>query len=189
MKKLLVTVAALLTATVSVAPAAHSTSPVEKKSKWSGKDCSEIVSLKKELRCWRWQARNPVLPEPKPPVVVQTQPGEPGDKGDKGDKGDRGAAGAAGARGPAGAAGERGPAGPAGEPGEPGPAGEPGQDGEDGVGFSQGAIFLVNGSCPEGTTIQGAQNRWTVYANDTTGRPWLTSGSSAQLFLSACLVS
>jgi hypothetical protein len=27
-----------------------------------------------------------------------------------------------------------------------------------------------------------------VYANDTSGRPWLTSGSSAQLFLSACLV-
>jgi len=185
MRKLLVAVAALLTATVSVAPASHSTTLVEKKSKWSGKDCSEIVSLKKELRCWRWQARNPILPEPEPPVVVQAAPGTPGDKGDKGD---RGATGSTGARGPAGTAGARGPAGPAGpagEPGESGPAGEPGQDG---AGFSQGAIFLTNGACPEGTTMQGAQNRWTVYANDTNGRPWLTSGSSAQLFLSACMV-
>jgi hypothetical protein len=28
-----------------------------------------------------------------------------------------------------------------------------------------------------------------VYANDTTGRPWTTTGSSAQLFLSACQVN
>ena len=187
MRKLLVAVAALLTATVSVAPAAHSTSQVVKKqSKWADVDCSEIVSLKRELRCWRWQARNPILPEPEPPVVVQAQPGAPGEKGakgDKGDKGERGATGSAGAQGPAGAAGKDG------VDGKDGADGQDGVDGEDGVGFSQGAVFLTNGACPEGTTMQGAQNRWTVYANDTNGRPWLTSGSSAQLFLSACQVN
>jgi len=188
MQKLLVTVAALLTATVSVAPASHSTTLVEKKSKWSGKDCSEIVSLKKELRCWRWQARNPILPEPEPPVVVQAPPGAPGEKGAKGDKGDRGATGSAGAQGPAGAAGKDGVNGVDGKDGADGQDGQDGVDGEDGAGFSQGAVFLTNGACPEGTTMQGAQNRWTVYANDTNGRPWLTSGSSAQLFLSACMV-
>jgi hypothetical protein len=57
------------------------------------------------------------------------------------------------------------------------------------VGFSSGVIFLVNGSCPVGTTMQGSENRWTVYANDTSGRPWTTTGSSAQLFLSACQVN
>lgn len=185
MRKLLVAVTALLTATVLAAPAAHSTAPVEKKSKWSGKDCSEIVGLKKQLRCWRWQARNPIIPEPEPQpsVIVESKPGTPGAKGDKGDKGDRGATGASGARGPAG------PQGPPGPAGETGPAGPSGSDGSDGAGFSTGSILLVNGSCPEGTTIQGAQNRWTVYANDTNGRPWLTTGSSAQLFLSACLVN
>lgn len=119
-------------------------------------------------------------------AVAVAQPGATGEKGAKGDKGDAGAAGSAGARG---AAGERGAPGPQ---GEPGPAGEPGLAGERGpagVGFSSGAIFLVNGGCPEGTTLQGPQNRWTVYANDTSGRPWLTSGSSAQLFLSACQVN
>ena len=181
MRKLLVTVTALLTATVIAAPAANSTTPV-KASKWSGKDCSEIVGLKKQLRCWRWQARNPIIPEPEPqtPVIVEAQPGTPGEKGEKGD---RGAAGAAGSRGPAG---PPGPAGPQGERGPAGPAGPAGNDAEGGSGFPSGTIFLVNGSCPEGSTIQGSQNRWTVYANDTTGRPWLTSGSSAQLFLSAC---
>lgn len=179
MRKLLVAVTALLTATVLAAPAAHSTAPVEKKSKWSGKDCSEIIGLKKQLRCWRWQARNPIIPEPKPqvPVVVEAQPGAPGDKGEKGD---RGAAGSTGSRGPAG------PQGPQGERGPQGPPGPAGNDAEGGAGFPSGTIFLVNGSCPEDSTIQGSQNRWTVYANDTTGRPWLTSGSSAQLFLSAC---
>ena len=184
MKQLLVPVAALLTATVIAAPAAHSTNQVENpKPKWANKNCSEIIGLKKQIRCWRWQARNPILPEPEPPVVVQSQPGTPGDKGDKGERGEAGASGARGPAGSAGSPGERGPAGPAGE------AGSDGEPGQDGVGFSQGAVFLVNGSCPEGTAIQGSQNRWTVYANDTTGRPWLTSGSSAQLFLSACQVS
>lgn len=109
----------------------------------------------------------------------------PGPAGSAGKPGDRGPAGSAGAAGPAG---ERGAVGPAGEAGPAGPAGADGERGPAGVGFSPGAIFLVNGSCPEGTTLQGPQNRWTVYANDTSGRPWLTTGSSAQLFLSACLV-
>ena len=149
-------------------------------SKWADRDCSEIVSLKKELRCWRWQARNPVLPPAPPPVVVEAAPGADGADGKpgaKGDKGDRGAAGAPGARGPAGPR------------GEPGADGADGKDGADGIGFASGTIVLVNGACPEGMTMQGSQNRWTVYANDTTGRPWLTSGSSAQLFMSACQVN
>lgn len=181
MKKLLVTVAALLTASVIVAPASNSTSKVAKKqTTWSGVNCSEIINIKRQLRCWRWQARNPILPEPPPPVVVQAPQSSPGAKGDKGDKGETGPSGAVGATG---ATGQRGPAGADGSPGRDG------SDGRDGVGFSQGAIFLVNGACPEGTTVQGPQNRWTVYANDTSGRPWLTTGSSAQLFLSACQVN
>jgi hypothetical protein len=101
-----------------------------------------------------------------------------------------GPAGASGDRGPAGASGERGPVGPAGAglPGSAGVDGADGVDGRDGVGFSPGVVFLVNGGCPDGSTMQGAPNRWTVYANDTSGRPWTTSGSSAQLFLSACQV-
>jgi hypothetical protein len=98
--------------------------------------------------------------------------GKPGDKGDRGERGERGEAGAS----------------VAGQPGERGADGAPGRDGRDGVGFAQGAVFLVNGACPVGSTVQGAQNRWTVYANDTSGRPWTTTGSSAQLFLSACQV-
>lgn len=165
---------------LAVAPAATA------QSKWADRDCSEIVSLKKELRCWRWQARNPVLPPAPPPVVVESAPGADGAPGAKGDKGDRGAAGA---RGATGATGARGPAGAQGERGPAGPQGEPGADGANGVGFTSGTIVLVNGACPEGMTMQGSQNRWTVYANDTTGRPWLTSGSSAQLFMSACQVN
>jgi len=118
--------------------------------------------------------------------IAQALPGPAGEPGEAGKPGAAGKDGAAGARGPAGAAGARGETGPAGPQGEPGPAGA---DGNDGVGFSSGAVFLVNGGCPEGTMMQGPQNRWTVYANDTTGRPWLTSGSSAQLFLSACQVN
>lgn len=120
-----------------------------------------------------------------PATSVQTLPGP---SGAAGKPGDRGPAGSNGAAGPAGERGAVGPAGEAGAVGPAGPAGEAGERGPAGVGFSPGAIFLVNGSCPEGTTLQGPQNRWTVYANDTSGRPWLTSGSSAQLFLSACLV-
>ena len=111
-----------------------------------------------------------------------------------------------GEKGPTGAAGATGPKGDTGTPGTPGKSGEAGKDGingqdgangkdgkdgidgKDGVGFTQGTIFLVNGACPAGTTVQGPQNRWTVYANDTSGRPWTTAGSSAQLFLSACMV-
>jgi hypothetical protein len=101
-----------------------------------------------------------------------------------------GPSGASGERGPVGAQGERGEPGAsiAGERGAPGERGADGAPGRDGVGFAQGVVFMVNGACPDGSTVQGAQNRWTVYANDTSGRPWTTSGSSAQLFLSACQV-
>jgi hypothetical protein len=112
--------------------------------------------------------------------------GPAGKDGQAGKAGDKGAAGATGAVGPAGVTG---PAGPAGERGADGATGAAGAAGRDGVGFSTGVIFLVNGSCPAGTTMQGAENRWTVYANDTSGRPWTTTGSSAQLFLSACQVN
>ena len=100
--------------------------------------------------------------QPQAPQVVVSPAGKPGEAGVPGERGQVGAAGAAGA------------------------AGVPGRDG---VGFASGVVFLVNGACPSGTTIQGPQNRWTVYANDTTGRPWTTTGSSAQLFLSACQVN
>jgi len=115
--------------------------------------------------------------------------GPPGATGATGATGPQGPAGPAGPTGPSGGVGPVGPAGPAGERGLPGPAGADGQDGQDGVGLASGMIFLVNGACPSGTTVQGPQNRWTVYANDTSGRPWTTTGSSAQLFLSACLVN
>jgi hypothetical protein len=107
------------------------------------------------------------------PVTVPGAPGAPGSAGKPGDKGERGEPGAS-------IAGERG------APGERGADGAPGRDG---VGFAQGVVFMVNGACPAGSTVQGAQNRWTVYANDTSGRPWTTTGSSAQLFLSACQVN
>jgi hypothetical protein len=92
--------------------------------------------------------------------------GQPGQRGKRGERGEPGVAGV-------------------GVPGERGADGAPGRDG---VGFASGVVFLVNGSCPTGSTMQGPQNRWTVYANDTSGRPWTTTGSSAQLFLSACQV-
>jgi hypothetical protein len=109
-----------------------------------------------------------------------------GAQGAKGDKGDKGETGSVGATGPSGVAGVDGAAG---ADGVAGVAGVAGVDGRHGSGFPSGAIVLMNGNCPDGFTIQGAQNRWTVYANDTTGRPWLTSGSSAQLFMSACQVN
>jgi hypothetical protein len=118
-------------------------------------------------------------PEPEKVTGPAGKDGQAGKAGDKGDAGATGAVGPAGVAGPAGAAGER---------GADGATGAAGAAGRDGVGFSTGVIFLVNGSCPVGTTMQGAENRWTVYANDTSGRPWTTTGSSAQLFLSACSV-
>jgi hypothetical protein len=167
-------IAVLLSVTVLVIAPPAAANP-----QWVDADCSEMVNLKNQLRCWRWQARNPVLPDPVAIPGDKGEPGQPGAKGDKGERGEAGTPGAHGSQGERGAPGATGPAGPAGADGERGPAG---------VGFAQGAVFLVNGACPPGTTIQGAQNRWTVYANDTSGRPWLTSGSSAQLFLSACMV-
>jgi hypothetical protein len=121
--------------------------------------------------------------------ALSAQDGRPGQKGDKGESGAPGSAGAPGGPGADGKPGEAGRAGADGQAGADGAPGRDGADGRDGVGFSPGTVFLVNGGCPEGTTIQGAQNRWTVYANDTSGRPWTTSGSSAQLFLSACQVN
>ena len=115
--------------------------------------------------------------------------GATGQTGAAGKAGERGADGATGAVGPAGVAGVAGATGPAGARGADGATGAAGAAGRDGVGFSSGVIFLVNGSCPAGTTMQGSENRWTVYANDTSGRPWTTTGSSAQLFLSACSVN
>ena len=103
--------------------------------------------------------------------------GAQGPKGDKGDKGETGSVGATG------------PSGVAGVDGVDGADGVAGVAGVDGSGLPSGAIILMNGNCPDGFTVQGPQNRWTVYANDTTGRPWLTSGSSAQLFMSACQVN
>ena len=111
--------------------------------------------------------------------------GKPGAEGKPGADGKPGAPGGAGERGQDGAQGAQGAQGVAGRDGVDG---QPGADGRDGVGFAPGAVFLVNGGCPDGTTLQGPQNRWTVYANDTNGRPWTTTGSSAQLFLSACQV-
>jgi hypothetical protein len=105
--------------------------------------------------------------------------GAQGAKGDKGDKGDPGVS----------VKGDTGERGPAGVDGVAGRDGADGAAGRDGSGLPSGAIILMNGNCPDGFTIQGPQNRWTVYANDTTGRPWLTTGSSAQLFMSACQVN
>ncbi len=97
--------------------------------------------------------------------------GPQGLKGDKGDKGDVG---------PRGLTGDTGPA---------GPAGVNGTAGVNGSGLPSGYVILIAGTCPTGFTPHGASNRWTVYANDTNGRPWLTEGSSAQLFFSACQVN
>lgn len=122
------------------------------------------------------------------PEKVTGPAGKDGQAGKAGERGADGATGAAGRDG-VGVAGPAGLAGAAGERGADGATGAAGAAGRDGVGFSSGVIFLVNGSCPVGTTMQGSENRWTVYANDTSGRPWTTTGSSAQLFLSACSVN
>lgn len=108
-----------------------------------------------------------------------------GSAGVAGTAGRDGVAGSQGVKGDAGV----GTAGAAGRDGVDGAGGRDGADGRDGVGFVSGVIFLVNGSCPDGTTMQGDENRWTVYANNTDGRPWTTTGSSSQLFLSACQVN
>ena len=158
--------------------------PSAQASKWDGADCSEVVKPKQQLACWKWQA---LKPEPLQ-IPVPGEPGKMGNPGVKGDKGERGEQGLS-IIGPQGERGLVGPAGPAGPAGERGPAGPEGAAGRDGTGFASGTIILVNGACPTGMTMQGAQNRWTVYANDTSGRPWTTTGSSAQLFLSACMVN
>ena len=160
--KLFMTIALCVAALAMPAPA-HA---------WQGVDCDQFKSLKRQVECWKWRV---MYAEP------PTQTGPAGERGAVGPAGPKGEAGASvtGPQGERGLPGVAGPAGPAGVAGARGPAG---------VGFAQGAIFLVNGACPTGTTVQGAQNRWTVYANDTSGRPWLTTGTSAQLFLSACLV-
>ena len=121
-------------------------------------------------------------------VAAATKPAGTGAAGVAGTPGRDGAAGPVGAKGDAGV-GTAGADGAAGRDGVDGAAGPAGAAGRDGVGFASGVIFMVNGACPAGTTMQGAENRWTVYANDTSGRPWTTTGSSAQLFLSACQVN
>ena len=119
--------------------------------------------------------------------------------GQQGPQGERGSAGESitGLQGLQGLQGPVGPAGPVGQGekgvnginGTNGANGINGTNGKDGIGFVSGTIVLINGNCPDGFTIQGPQNRWTVYANDTNGRPWTTEGSSAQLFMSACQVN
>jgi hypothetical protein len=140
----------------------------EAKPKKPAKSAGNSVTLTSD----QFMALLALVAERPAPVTVPGAPGAPGSAGKPGDKGERGEPGAS-------VAGERG------APGERGADGAPGRDG---VGFAQGVVFLVNGACPAGSTVQGAQNRWTVYANDTSGRPWTTSGTSAQLFLSACQV-
>ena len=168
MKKLI----ALLTVAALFALGAGAVSASEKKPK---RKAQATITLSND----QFMQLLAMATQPAPTVATPPVVGSPGKPGDKGDKGDKGESGSAGATGPAGATGA------AGQDGAPGRDGAPGKDG---VGFAQGAIFLVNGACPAGTTVQGPQNRWTVYANDTSGRPWTTTGSSAQLFLSACQV-
>lgn len=146
-------------------------------------DCDSYKSVKRQLSCWKVQAQASTAA----PVMIPALAGERGPKGDRGETGSAGAS-VRGEKGERGESGVAGPTGAAGERGADGATGVTGPTGRDGVGFSSGVIFLVNGSCPVGTTMQGSENRWTVYANDTSGRPWTTTGSSAQLFLSACLV-
>ena len=127
----------------------------------------------------------------KPTKQIQLVPGPQGDRGETGPQGPKGdsitgPAGPAGSVGPAGAVGPQGLQGIAGLNGKDG---SPGRDGKDGLSLPSGTVILMNGSCPAGFTMQGDQNRWTVYANDTNGRPWTTTVSSAQLFLSACSVN
>ena len=175
MRKALPVITALLTVTAFAAPAAQAAQPLQPK---SGKQVVKVMSQKK-LTTKISQLERRIL------ELLQQEP-IPGPVGPQGPEGPPGKS-ITGPAGPAGPAGQS-VTGPAGPVGPAGPAGSSGQNGKDGAGFTTGTIFLVNGACPTGSTIQGAQNRWTVYANDTSGRPWLTSGSSAQLFLSACMV-
>jgi hypothetical protein len=174
MRKFIVLIVALIVLAAAPVVAAN-TKPKQPKSAGSS------VTLTAD----QFMALLAMIAERPAPVTVPGAAGAPGAAGKPGDKGERGERGEAGASvaGVAGAAGERGVA------GERGADGAPGRDGRDGVGFAQGVVFLVNGACPDGSTVQGAQNRWTVYANDTSGRPWTTTGTSAQLFLSACQVN
>ena len=139
-------------------------------------------TVSKQLNKQAKQLLKQIQANPQLMEMLRGPQGIPGEQGQVGPQGIQGATGATGAPG-------QGATGPAGPAGPQGPAGPAGSDGRDGVGLASGMIFLVNGQCPSGTTIQGPQNRWTVYANDTNGRPWTTTGSSAQLFLSACLVN
>jgi len=126
----------------------------------------------------------------KPKQKIQLVPGPQGDRGETGPQGPKGDS-ITGPAGPAGPAGSVGPAGAVGLQGVPGIAGLNGKDGSpggDGLSLPSGTIILMSGACPVGFTMQGDENRWTVYANNTDGRPWTTTGSSAQLFLSACSV-
>ena len=147
-------------------------------------DCDSYKSAKRQLSCWKAQAQAATSAS----VMIPAPAGERGPKGDRGETGPAGAS-VRGEKGERGEAGPAGVAGAAGERGADGATGAAGAAGRDGVGFVSGVIFLVNGSCPAGTTMQGSENRWTVYANDTSGRPWTTTGSSSQLFLSACSVN
>lgn len=167
----------IIAATLAVSTALVLAGPAEANEKKPKKQKQQqTVTLSAE----QFQMILQMLTERTTPVTAQQgEKGPTGATGTTGPKGDTGTAGAAGK------AGENGKDGANGVDGAPG---RDGVDGKDGAGFSQGTIFLVNGACPAGTTIQGPQNRWTVYANDTSGRPWTTTGSSAQLFLSACMV-
>jgi hypothetical protein len=181
MKKI-ITTATIAVASVALATPAVAFNDISPRAKTQ--QATKVMSNKKLTnQITRLQARIQALLEER--AVV-------GPPGATGATGPQGPAGPAGSTGPSGGVGPVGPAGPAGERGLQGPSGadgRDGQDGRDGVGLASGMIFLVNGACPSGTTVQGPQNRWTVYANDTSGRPWTTTGSSAQLFLSACLVN
>jgi hypothetical protein len=174
MRKLIAVISVILV--IAAAPVvAANTKPKQPK------PASNSVTLTAE----QFMALLAMIAERPSPVMVAGAPGSSGKPGDKGERGERGERGEPGAS----VAGERGAAGERGLAGERGADGAPGRDGRDGVGFAQGVVFMVNGACPAGSTVQGAQNRWTVYANDTSGRPWTTTGSSAQLFLSACQVN
>lgn len=82
-----------------------------------------------------------------------------------------------------------GPQGPQGPQGPAGPQGINGKNGDNGIGFISGTTILVNGACPTGTTIQGLENQWTVYANNTIARPWNTGNDSDEMFLSFCKIN
>lgn len=167
----------IIAATLAMSTALFLAGPAEANEKKAKKQKQQQTVI---LSAEQFQMILQMLTERPTPVTAQ--------QGEKGPTGATGATGPKGDTGTAGAAGKAGENGKDGANGVDGAPGRDGVDGKDGAGFSQGTIFLVNGACPAGTTIQGPQNRWTVYANDTSGRPWTTTGSSAQLFLSACMV-